>query len=113
MTRIFSSSSAPPSWRSSGLLLALSLFLIPAAAAHAQRASSSVTRDNRAVLDAFKAVVAKPSESTVRIQADGSDAALGTVVSADGHIVTKATLLGKGKGKGKVEVVTRDGKKYP
>jgi len=102
MTRTFST----PSWRSG--LLALSLILIPATAAHAQRGSSAVTRDNKAVLDAFKAVVAKPSESTVRIQCDGSDAALGTVLSADGYIITKATLL-----KGKITCKTRDDKSYP
>jgi serine protease Do len=46
-------------------------------------------RGSPAVKAAFKPVVAAPSRSTVRILADGKDAAYGTVVAADGWIVTK------------------------
>jgi len=48
------------------------------------------------VLTAFRSVVARPSESTVRVFCDDKEAALGTVVSADGLILTKASEL-KGK----------------
>ena len=45
------------------------------------------------VLAPFKAVVAKANESTVRIRGDDKDIALGTVVFADGFILTKASEL--------------------
>jgi serine protease Do len=44
-------------------------------------------------LHAFQAVVAKPSHSTVRVQCDGKDVALGTVIGPDGWILTKASQL--------------------
>jgi hypothetical protein len=80
---------------SSGWLACLvaGAILIGVGPAQAQRAT---LKNDRAVLAAFRSVVAKPSQSTVRILCDGKDAALGTVVAADGWIVTKATEL-KGK----------------
>jgi serine protease Do len=56
-------------------------------------------------LAAFKNVVARPSESTVRVLCDDKEAALGTIVSADGWIVTKASLL-----RGKVTCKVKGGK---
>jgi serine protease Do len=44
-------------------------------------------------LNAFRAVVAKPGQSTVRLQCDGKDVALGTVVGPDGWVLTKASEL--------------------
>lgn len=88
------------------LSLVAVLLLAIAGPAHAQR--GTLTRDGVAVLDAFKPVVAKPSESTVRIAIDGADVALGTIVSADGFIITKASLL-----KGKIVCFTKDGDRYP
>ena len=41
----------------------------------------------------FQPVVAKVNESTVRVLADGKDAALGTVVFDDGYVRTKASDL--------------------
>jgi len=41
----------------------------------------------------FQPVVAKVNESTVRVLADGKDVALGTVVFADGYVLTKASDL--------------------
>ena len=41
----------------------------------------------------FTGAVSAAAESTVRIQCDGKDAALGTVVSADGLILTKGSEL--------------------
>ncbi|MBX9622322.1 MAG: S1C family serine protease [Gemmataceae bacterium] len=45
------------------------------------------------LLAAFKPVVAAANDSTVRVRADDKAVALGTVVSADGHVLTKASEL--------------------
>lgn len=45
----------------------------------------------------FREVVAKPSQSTVRVLAQDKEVALGTIVSADGWILTKHSVL-KGEG---------------
>src|SRR5687767_9666649 len=45
------------------------------------------------VKSAFRDAVAAASRSTVVVKADGKDVALGTVVAADGWIVTKASEL--------------------
>jgi serine protease Do len=58
--------------------------------------SAAFQRTSPRVLAAFRKVVAGPSRSTVRITCDGQDAALGTVVGADGWVLTKASEL-KGK----------------
>jgi serine protease Do len=50
-------------------------------------------RENPRVLTAFKSVVATPGKSVVRILADDKPIALGTIVSADGYILTKNTQL--------------------
>ena len=68
---------------------------------------SDFLRNNPKFLKAFKDVVAKPSESTVRILCDGKDTALGMVVGPDGWILTKANDL-----KGDISVKLRDGKTY-
>src|SRR5437667_10959288 len=45
---------------------------------------------------AFKAAVAKPAESTVRVLCNGKETALGVVVAKDGFILTMASdLTGK------------------
>jgi len=61
--------------------------LLTAAPAPAQISS------NPRVLAPFKSVVAKASESTVRVRGDDKDIALGTVVSSDGYILTKASEI--------------------
>lgn len=48
---------------------------------------------NPQILQAFRPVVAKPSQSTVRVLADGKEAALGVVISPDGWILTKHSEL--------------------
>ena len=76
-------------------------------AAQAQRRDrdrNAYQRSSPKVLAAFRDVVAKPSQSTVRVQSDGKDVALGTVVDADGWILTKASEL-----KGKVACKLKDG----
>ena len=59
--------------------------------ARAQGSRAFSLRGSPKVLAAFRQVVARPSLSTVRVKCDGKDAALGTVVRADGWILTKAT----------------------
>jgi len=71
-------------------------------------AQSSSERSSPAVLKAFKSVVAKPSESTVRVLHDGREVGLGTIVAPDGWIVTKASLLSPSK----VSVRLKNGKTF-
>jgi len=100
MTRIF-----PPSRsRATSLLLAGFLILIHAPGVHAQ----ATGRNHVSVLAAFKDVVAKPSESTVRIVSDGKDVALGTIVSPDGYLVTKGSQL-----RGNIVCKLKDGRSFP
>jgi len=56
----------------------------------------------------FQAVVAKANESTVRVLAEGKDAALGSVVFADGYVLTKASDL-----RGELAVKFHDGSNVP
>src|SRR5581483_1288056 len=53
-------------------------------------ASAQISDDHKLVA-AFKSIVAKANESTVRIRAGDGDVSLGTVVFADGYILTKAS----------------------
>jgi serine protease Do len=75
--------------------------------ARAQIISSDLLRGNAKVVKLFRPVVATPSESTVRIQCDGKDAALGAIVGADGWIITKASEL-----TGKIVCRVKDGTHY-
>jgi serine protease Do len=50
-------------------------------------------KDSQKYLAGFKEAVAKVSYSTVRVQSDGKDVALGAVVGASGLILTKASEL--------------------
>jgi len=56
----------------------------------------------------FKPVVESAGKSTVRVQVDGKDAALGVVVSSDGYVLTKASELKSGK----ISIKTRDGRDF-
>jgi serine protease Do len=60
-----------------------------AAPASAQPSSSAA----RKLLAPFQPVVAKVNAATVRVMCDDKDAALGTIVAADGLILTKASEL--------------------
>src|SRR5437660_723830 len=53
-------------------------------------------KGSRKFLAAFREVVAPARRSTVRVLCEGKDVALGTVVGADGWVLTKASEL-KGK----------------
>src|SRR5947207_2740655 len=84
------------------------VFLIAwASVATAQAINTDNLRNSPQVLKAFRDVVAKPSESVVRVQADGKDSALGTVVGSDGWILTKASEL-----RGKITCKLKDGKSH-
>lgn len=67
----------------------LAVFAPPAAAQPSDRGERSGVK----LLATFKPVVEKANASTVRVQCDEKDAALGTVVAADGLILTKASEL--------------------
>src|SRR5437868_11887239 len=86
---------------SAGWLVCLSAGLILFGAS--QALAQTTLRSDPSVLAAFRSVVARPSQSTARILCDGKEAALGTIVAADGWIVTKASLL-----KGKIVVKLKD-----
>jgi serine protease Do len=61
---------------------ALCLLLLGAGQSHAQQTK------NPQVVSLFREVVARPSQSTVRVLVNGKDVALGAVVGADGWVVT-------------------------
>src|SRR5262245_20793132 len=58
--------------------------------------TSDHQRNNSRLLAAFRKVVGRASHGTVRVKCDGQTVALGTVVGADGWILTKASELGDG-----------------
>src|SRR5438552_3030368 len=70
-------------------VLVIALIAIPSL--HAQQTKSSQ------IVGLFRDVVAKPSQSTVRVLVGDKEVALGTVVSADGWILTKHSELRPGK----------------
>src|SRR5437660_11259317 len=79
--------SMPRSWFAKTFALAAVLCLWAGPAPAQLTRESANLRSGPAVKEAFKPVVAGPSKSTVRVRADGKDAALGTVVAADGWIL--------------------------
>src|SRR5262249_4206669 len=69
-------------------------------------ASAQLSKDSK-LLAPFKPIVAAATESTVRIKCDDKDAVLGTIVDADGFILTKLSEL-----KGVLFVRLPDGTEY-
>jgi serine protease Do len=65
-------------------------------------------KNNEQIQNLLKPVVAPAAEATVRISCAGHEVALGTVVAADGLIVTKASQLGE-----RPECLLSDGRKLP
>ena len=59
----------------------------------AAQAADVTERDAYVVKNAFREVVSGPAQSTVRVLCDGRRAALGTIVGADGLVLTKASEL--------------------
>src|SRR5437868_6119322 len=74
----------------------------------ANRRQSSYLKNNEQIQNLLKPVVAPAAAASVRVSCDGKAVALGTVVSADGLIVTKASQLGE-----KPECQLADGRKLP
>jgi serine protease Do len=74
-------------------------------------ASAQLTKDSK-LLAPFKPVVAAATESTVRIKRDDKDTILGTVVDADGYILTKLSELRLDEIKGPIFVRLPDGSEY-
>jgi serine protease Do len=83
------------------LFTAAAMVLALTAPAHAQ-----LSKDVK-LLAPFKPVVAKASESTVRVLCDDKDTILGTVVDPEGYILTKWSEL-----KGNLIVRTSDSNEY-
>src|SRR5438309_2097997 len=84
----------------------LAAIVLSASPAHAQRFRNNANRElakgSETVREAFRPVVQDAGKSTVIVLCDGKEAALGTVVGADGWIVTKASEL-----KGEITCRTR------
>ena len=76
-------------------MTARSLVVTLVLAATAAPASAQISSNSK-ILAPFKAVVEKVNESTVRIRGDEKDIALGTIVYADGFILTKASEVVRG-----------------
>jgi serine protease Do len=77
-----------------GLLLALlCLGLLLPATVHAQGGVNGLLKDNPEFLKVFQPVVARPSQSTVEVICKDRTVALGTIVKADGLILTLASEL--------------------
>ena len=71
-------------------------------------APSKNSRSHESVRSAFRDVVSTATKSTVRILVGGNQVALGTVVHADGLVLTKASELD-----GDVVCALRDGRRLP
>jgi serine protease Do len=81
------------------------LFVLACASTASAQPIAELTRANPKFLQSFRPVIARPGASTVRVQCDGKDTALGLVVAADGWVLTKANDL-----RGKVSCRLRDGR---
>jgi serine protease Do len=81
-----------------------------AAAATAKKIyNERFNKANFRVIAAISDAVARPSYSAVRVRCDNKDVALGTVVEADGYILTKASELKNSK----LAVRFKDGRELP
>jgi serine protease Do len=90
--------------RPARLLVIAACVLVSAGAAKAQSLSD---RGKKKLPKLFSEAVSVASESTVRVECDGKDAALGTIVSPDGYILTKGSEL-----RGAITCTLRDGSSY-
>lgn len=79
-----------PIYRGSLALLAL---LVVASVAQAQRLRSKRYKNGERIRAAFRKVVAKANLSTIAVYSDGKHVAMGTVVGAEGEVLTKASEL--------------------
>src|SRR5262245_49786736 len=100
------------------LFVAVGVGLAPSAEALAQGrgrrgGSDVVPKTSPRFLAPFREAVTRASQSTLRVQADGKDVALGVVVGADGWVLTKADDLveeDRPALKGKTVCKLRDGR---
>ncbi|HXG08705.1 MAG TPA: PDZ domain-containing protein [Gemmataceae bacterium] len=76
-----------------GVVLVLAVWAGLIASPARAQGPATYLRSSPKVLAAFREVVAKPSECTVRVKCEGQNVALGTVVAADGWILTKFSEL--------------------
>lgn len=96
------------------LLFLLLLFpvAIPAAAQTTRPSRLSLGKNSPTVRQAFADVIAKASESTVLIRgtaaADTKSESLGTIVTSDGFIITKASEL-----RGDLRITLKDKRQFP
>jgi serine protease Do len=95
------------------LLLAISTAAASAQSNAPRRPGAAPAREpsgfkqNPQVISAFKDVVVKPGQSVVRVRSNAKDVALGTIVAADGWVLTKNSELMPGA---TPYVVLRDGR---
>ncbi len=91
-----------------GLWIAIAVF---AAAPLAVGGDALPDKGKKLLPRLFESAAATAADATVRVQADKKDVALGTVVSADGFILTKGSeLIGKeGKAKSSLVCLLKDG----
>lgn len=75
------------------LALLVGSFSSTAQAQGRRNPQSEYLKTNGKFLQIFREIIAGPRESTVSIRVDGKEVALGTIVSADGLILTKASQL--------------------
>jgi serine protease Do len=75
------------------LAICLCLVLGAVSPLRADTSENPVPKANPRMLAAFREVVAKPSQSTVHVLCQEKEVALGTIVRADGYIVTKFSEL--------------------
>jgi serine protease Do len=85
---------------------ALALTMCPARAQEKEKGRDVPAKSDAKYLAAFRDVTAGPSASVARVLCEGKEAALGTVVGADGWVLTKASELS-----GKIECKFKDGRK--
>jgi serine protease Do len=72
------------------------VLLAVASSAQAQRlrgVDNGITKNGDSLKGAFREVVTDANKATVKVRAEGKDVAMGTVISADGYILTKASEL--------------------
>ena len=89
-------------------LLMLGVACLPAHAQRFRGPDRELSKGGSSIKAAFKAVVAEANEATVNVRSGGKSVALGTVVSADGFVLTKASELA-----GDATVVLRDASERP
>lgn len=95
-------------WGVMALVVLTLLDVVPAAAAEPAVLSETKYTNGAQVRRAFLDVVADANEWTVRIRANDADVAFGTVVRADGYVITKASQL-----QGDLTVRLADGRQLP